>query len=419
MPSKIPQEVREEQLNALPGKRFVRWVGEYVNQRSKVVMQCDKGHEWLGTVTGLIDARRGCPKCAGKYVYSTTEREAQLNALPGKRFVSWDGPYRNNRSNAVMQCDNGHNWSASVSNLLDHGKGCPKCARVYRYTSEEREAQLNAIANMKFVRWADGYTNVRSKAVMLCDKGHEWSASSGHLLNGRGCPKCAKVYRYSTEEIEAELRLLPNMHFSNLLGKYENGNSKAVMRCDHGHKWEARIRHLLRSGSRCPVCAGNLHVPAQTREAQLQALPGVDFIRWHSGFLNINSKAVMACSEGHEWAASICSLLRGHGCPSCAKSGYDPSKPGTLYALRHENGSHIKIGVSNVYAQRLLQLRRATPFEFEPVALHSSDDGRAIAELEKAFHLNFESSGFTGFDGATEWLKFNQEILSIMRILGA
>ncbi|MGI4260836.1 zinc-ribbon domain-containing protein, partial [Klebsiella pneumoniae] len=131
MPARIPQSVREEQLNTLPGKRFVRWAdGWYKNIFSKAVMKCrNDGHEWPASVGDLINAGNGCPKCADKYVYSAQEREEQLNALAGKRFIQWDGEYRNKDSKAVMRCDTGHEWVASISSLLNRGSGCPACAK--------------------------------------------------------------------------------------------------------------------------------------------------------------------------------------------------------------------------------------------------------------------------------------------------
>lgn len=358
MPARIPQSVREEQLNSLPGKRFVRWAdGEYRNQNSKAVMMCGTGHEWSAAVTSLIDRESGCPKCSVNNVrYSAEDRECHLNSLPGLRFVRWVDEWRGNFSKAVMMCEKGHEWSASVNNLLNHSRGCPKCAGRYSYSPFEREKQLNVLPGLKFVRWLNRNKDSRSKATMRCEMGHEWSATVDCLINsGTGCPKCAGNYKYSAAD---------------------------------------RVR-------------------------QLDALPGKSFVCWVSGYRNKNSKALMRCDNGHEWQAAVDYLVNeGTGCPSCAKSGYDKSKPGTMYAIMNVDGGHIKIGISNNYERRLAELRSATPFEFSTVALvHGA--GHEIRDLEKMFHAEFESSGFIGFDGATEWLKFDTGILSLLRVLGA
>lgn len=286
-------------------------------------------------------------------------REEQLDSLPGKRFVRWlDGTYVNNNSKAVMGCEFSHEWASRVGHLL-RGSGCPKCSEKYRYSALEREAQIDNVTDVAFVSWVDGqYRNAKSKAIVRCSiDGTEWAVAVDSLLNaGNGCPKCAKRYLYSQSE----------------------------------------------------------------RESQLDALPEMSFVRWGlRGYLNAHSKAVMRCPAGHEWEASVNNLLsHGKGCPSCNIGGFNPNMAATLYALRSECGGAIKVGISNDVEFRIKTLRRRTPFPFETVAkLHC--DGRTAWQLERMFHFEFENSGFSGFDGSTEWLKFNPTILSLLRILGA
>lgn len=284
-------------------------------------------------------------------------RESQLNALPGKRFVRWvDGEYRNAYSKAVMQCEHGHEWSSSVDSMINQNTGCPACSGKYRYSPEERIEQLNALPGFRFVMWHDCYKNRKSRAVMACENMHEWTASVNNLLYGiKGCPHCA----------------------------------------------------------------GNAARSAEESEKALNALPGRRFVRWKEGYKNAHSKATMECSLGHRWSASIDSMLNaGRSCPTCAKPGFNPDYPATLYALRSECGQHVKIGITGNLDQRMTQLKRSTPFEF---AVIGTVEGRGhdIRDLENMFHGEFQSSELTSFDGATEWLTFNPQILSLLRLLGA
>jgi len=43
------------------------------------------------------------------------------------------------------------------------------------------------------------------------------------------------------------------------------------------------------------------------------------------------------CDSGHRWNAKISSRTYGarSGCPSCAKSGFDPNEDGYLYFITH------------------------------------------------------------------------------------
>ncbi|MGL4755893.1 MAG: GIY-YIG nuclease family protein, partial [Aeromonadaceae bacterium] len=195
--------------------------------------------------------------------------------------------------------------------------------------------------------------------------------------------------------------------------------SVAIMLCDNSHEWSARADSVSASAHGCPYCAGNYRRTAEDRERQLNDFPDMRFVRWKDGYLNKHSKAVMRCDKGHVWAASAHNLANGGtGCPTCARAGYDPSRPATLYALLSLCENYIKIGISGDYNRRHTELYRATPFEFSAIGvLHGN--GYEIREVERMFHGGFESARFSGFNGATEWLKFDPQILSLLRILGA
>lgn len=282
-------------------------------------------------------------------------REQQINELTNIRFVRWSDEYRNNTSKATVRCIAGHEWSASVLSLLNCGNGCPQCSGKRRWTAEERIQQIGARHGITFIGWADGYAGKTSIAICRCAvDGHEWGTSVDSLLNhGTGCPKCA-VKRTT--------------------------------------------------------------IPAHVREQQINNTTGISFVRWVGRYKNVYSKAVCRCSAGHEWSASVDNLLhKGNGCPSCAKHGYDQTKAGTLYFLRSECGTMVKIGVSNNHVQRHRILKRETPFGWACIELiHGS--GRLIAELEKYLHDNTEQVMFPeAFNGYTEWRKWAPEVPRLMR----
>lgn len=276
-------------------------------------------------------------------------REQQIDNLPNITFVRWDGEYRGNRTKAVCRCTiDEFEWSASVYSLVNNGTGCPNCAGNRHQTANERIEQINTLPDITFVRWDGKYRNKYSKAVCRCDNdGHEWSASVDNLIHGSSCPECAGQRRWTANE----------------------------------------------------------------RNEQINALSNITFVRWESEYRNKYSKAVCRCDKGHEWSASVASLVNnGTGCPNCAVSGYNPSKPGTLYALRSECGTMVKIGISNDYTNRLTALKRITPFGWLCTELLHGD-GALIAGLEKAFHSMTESAISDGqFDGYTEWRKWTPEL---------
>ena len=278
------------------------------------------------------------------------------------------------------------------------------------------EQQINDLPNISFVRWADTYKNSESKAICRCTvDGFEWAARVKDLVRGRrGCPQCGGVRRLTAEERIRQINAKPNTIFIRWADGYRNARSKAICRCEvDGREWAAEVHSLVNAGSGCPQCGGKRRVIAEERIAQINALPNISFVSWCGEYTNAFSKAVCRCSiDGFEWAASLNHLLNnGSGCPACAKGGFNPAKQGTLYFLRSECGSLVKIGISNNHKQRHAQLRRRTPFDWHCIELLHSDDGSMIAEWEKELHSWTEQAEFREpFDGYTEWRKWDDRI---------
>lgn len=287
-------------------------------------------------------------------------RERQINERPNIQFVRWDGEYKNSHSKAVCRClIDGNEWSARVRDLVNARAGCPQCGGCRRWTADERIEKINEKSNIQFVRWESEYTNNKSKAVCRC------------LIDG----------------------------------------------CE----WLAKVSNLVSRNTGCPQCAGRRRWTADERVSQINEKPNIEFVRWESEYEVKESKAVCRCLiDGCEWSASVNSLVnKGHGCPACSKSGYDPSKPGTLYALRSECGSMVKIGISNDHKRRHQELASATPFEWRCIELVHGE-GAKIAELEQELLGKTEPIDFGyQFDGYTEWRKWDARIPEWFRAASA
>ena len=64
---------------------------------------------------------------------------------------------------------------------------------------------------------------------------------------------------------------------------------------------------------------------------------------------------------GHIWIAKPCDILNGeHGCPKCAKHGFNPALSAWSYIFERNN--YIKYGITNNLEQRLKAHRRYGEF---------------------------------------------------------
>lgn len=115
----------------------------------------------------------------------------------------------------------------------------------------------------------------------------------------------------------------------------------------------------------------------------------VTFYGWSNEYsTTIKTKCNLECDTcGYDWGTtSINSLLNDNsGCPSCAKTGYDPSKSGTFYIVEwaNNNKAWIKYGITNKKPQtRFTNQKRNTSNTFKVLSLHYFEDGSIPPELE-------------------------------------
>lgn len=201
------------------------------------------------------------------------------------------------------------------------------------------------------------------------------------------------------------------------MGEFYGATSAVRFKCHLRHSWSASMNNVLHLNSGCPYCAGKARYSQSERESQLLAvLRDATFVKWVNGYKGQRSKAVIACSCGREWEATVHSLVTiGSGCPSCAGYGCNPSSRGTLYTLCKSDRSSVKIGISNDYERRLKELKKNTPFNWECIALIHHDDGSLIKSMEKHLHAMTSRAENTGrFDGHTEWRVLTDELLATL-----
>lgn len=111
------------------------------------------------------------------------------------------GTYKNAHERIAVKCLKcGHEWNPFAYSLLQ-GRGCPKCAIQNR--KDNNKGQTGTKTHEQFIgdlsvvnpditvisTYKNTHTNVKCKCS-ICE--HEWSAKPYSLLQGHGCPKCAK-----------------------------------------------------------------------------------------------------------------------------------------------------------------------------------------------------------------------------------
>ena len=130
------------------------------------------------------------------------------------------------------------------------------------------------------------------------------------------------------EQFSREMHLInPDIE---ILGTYTKAQDAILARCSIcGKEWEPRAYRLLQ-GSGCPSCAHKKGARKNKGKTGLKDLeqfkaelncvnPSINVF---GEYINTHTNIRVSCTRcGNVWEAKPYSLLQGHGCPRCAKSG--------------------------------------------------------------------------------------------------
>jgi hypothetical protein len=138
-----------------------------------------------------------------------------------------------------------------------------------------------------------------------------------------------------------------------------------------------------------------------------------------------NIKFRWRCGEGHEWTATVNSRTGSQptGCPTCAKTGYDPNEHGWLYFLHHEGWDLFQIGITNDPDRRTGQHKK---LGWEVLEIRGPMDGLLAQDWETDLLRFLKRNGAKlgpievagKFDGYSEaWTKDSFHMTSLKELM--
>lgn len=309
-----------------------------------------------------------------------------------------------------FQCQvDGHEWVTTASSVM-HGTGCLRCSGRLQKTLDEVVAEM-LVKNIKVVRYAGTVSGMSDLACTVDGCGYTWKASvsSAKYLKG-GCTRCSNRENLTKEQVDERLlgRDIKMTRYSGRAVLHKSSFLCTKPGC--GHEWDTIAQSVLR-GSGCQKCAGNLQLTPENVVVRLAAR-GIDLVEY-GGKLKARSK-LKCCKCGLAWETNVDSVINANcGCPSCAKSSFNPNKEATLYAYRIQarHTDYLGFGISNVFKRRDSQHR--TTFKKHGVSadlvFSYNASGVAVQGLERRLKevLPIFDTGIDGF--RTEAILWDQQ----------
>ena len=174
------------------------------------------------------------------------------------------------------------------------------------------EEMHNLAQEHKGMCLSNDYVNARTKLSWKCDKGHEWRATPDSIKRGTWCKICgykktAAAKRLSIEEMD---KIAESRGGKCLSGNYVDAHTKLIWSCSKGHHWEAKPNNI-QQGSWCPECHGKKKLTIQDMHHIAKNRGGKCL---SSNYVNVSTKLLWECSEGHQWKAAPNNIQQGKWC---------------------------------------------------------------------------------------------------------
>ena len=259
-------------------------------------------------------------------------------------------PYLDSKTKILHKCNNCNNqWEISSANIK-RSPNCPSC-KSKRTSDAWADQYYSYIKTRKDIRNLEPYTKNLDKILHKCLVcGDIWKAAPKVIKRGHGCPKCAGKKPSNTEEYKQYLK--DNYKSVECLGSYINDYMKIEHKClKCSYIWNTAPGYI-KQNYMCPACGGSKPITHEEYSSYLKAT-GIP-IQVLEKYINNKIKIKHKCLKcANEWLVSPEKIKYGRGCPKCSKTGFDSSKPGTLYFIYFEILGLYKIGISNKVENRL------------------------------------------------------------------
>jgi len=400
------------------------------SSKRKVSWKCRNGHIYVATVSARTGGQ-GCGVCSGNQIQIGVNDLASTDPNIAREADGWDPTKVSRGSNKKLlwRCALGHSWTATPNSRCNSNTNCPTCGgRKLLVGFNDLNTKYPQIASEAF-GWDPStiLSGSNLRKPWRCSLEHYWETQINVRISQQtGCPVCAgKKLQPGFNDLKTTHPVLASEAFGWDPSTISAGSHKKMdWLCDTGHHWTADV-HSRASGVGCPICQNKKLLIGYNdlKSTHPEIAKQADGWDPTSVIAGSNKKQKWICPEGHRWVTSPNKRKSGRGCPSCAKTSFNPNVDGWIYLIENEDWGMLKVGITNIPKNRVaLHISR----NWHLLDLHGPIEGllvqqweRAILRMLKAKGADLSNDKIVGkFDGYSEaWSISTFEVKSVMQLM--
>lgn len=253
MAKKLTKQEFIEKARLQHGDRYDYNKVEYINSRTKIIITCPEHGDFEQEPRKHLEGR-GCPKC----FKGDTKKFIELaNKIHNNKYNYSKTNYKGRHEKLIITCPIHGDFEQEAGSHLS-GHGCKKCAQQIssekqRLSQNEFIEKCNKIHNGKYNYSKVKYQNYKTEVIITCPEHGDFEQRPDVHLQGCGCPKCAGVYKYTTEEFIEKARKIHGDKYDYSKVEYNNAHEEVCIICpEHKEFWQTPNGHL--NGCGCPKC---------------------------------------------------------------------------------------------------------------------------------------------------------------------
>jgi hypothetical protein len=419
MSRRLTTEEFIEKARAVHGDRYDYSQVRYVDTYSKVTIVCRKHGSFQVAPTNHVSHNAGCPNCRVPNLLNAETFIGRSKAVHGERYDYSQVRYVNSYTKVTIVCRKHGPFEQNPSNHVSNGAGCPECSGRKGLTTEKFIENAEAVHGDRYDYSQAEYVNSTTNVTIICPDHGPFSQTPGNHITGKtGCPECSGVSRVTTEAFIEKAKAIHGDRYDYSLVECVNSRSNITIICpDHGPYQQIAHNHLCKTG--CPECGGTKPLTTELFIEKAKAIHGDRYDYSLVEYVNSRTDVTIICADHGLFKQTGRKHLSEQGCPVCAESGFNPSKPGVLYyiAVSTDDGDTLyKIGITNTSVKSrfpaldLARIRVVRTWRFAV--------GRFAAEREAEILYQYAGDRYYGPDiliGAGNTELFTHDVLGLDR----
>jgi hypothetical protein len=345
----------------------------------------------------------------------------------GDKYDYSKAVYESATSNITIICPTHGEFQQRPANHYI-GRGCRECGgnkplTVKRFIERAIEKHGNRYdySNVEFA-------GVESKIKIICPEHGVFTQRVMVHLKGFNCPSCgrestAQKLNYSQERFIKDSQMTHGNKYDYSQVEYINAQSKVRIICPEHGVFEQRPANHIR-GIGCSKCSDLIagekrRLTTEEFIEEAKSIHGDKYDYSKVVYTTFHDKVEIICPEHGAFWQSAVNHVKGNksGCPGCALSGFDQTKPALLYylAVRTDKDEVLyKIGITNLTVKKrfpavdLARIRLIKTWDFER--------GSEAAERELEVLREFMDDRYAGDDiliGAGNTELFVRDVLGL------